>query len=136
MISALIIFCQTSVVIPQVIVLWRGREKVLPQRYFAIPEPWGKIVMAIAVAWVAAVDVLECFPVTYPVTLAGMNWISIVSVALVTFTLLLWVVSKRKIFKGPVVDMEKMRLRREEALGIASGGEVQEGNLILRREKV
>lgn len=71
----------------------------------------------------------------YPVTLAGMNWISVVAVFLVAFTLLLWVTSKRRVFKGPRVDMEKMRLRREEAMGISSGGEVVEGNLILRREK-
>lgn len=56
MISACVIFCQTSVVIPQVIVLWRGREKVLPRRYFAIPEPWGKVVNIVAVAWVVFVS--------------------------------------------------------------------------------
>ena len=81
---------------------------------------------------------LECFPVIYPVTLEGMNWISVVSVAIVVFIMLLWVLSKRRVFTGPRVDMEKMRLRREEALGIgnATGSEVMEGsNLILRREK-
>ena len=79
---------------------------------------------------------MECFPVIYPVTLTGMNWISVVTVVLLVFTLLLWITSKRRVFKGPQVDMEKMRLRREEALGIASGGEVMESNtLILRREK-
>ena len=81
---------------------------------------------------------LECFPVYYPVTLAGMNWISVISVAVLTFIALLWIISKRRVFKGPIVDMEKMRLRREEALGIgsATGVEVMEGsNLILRRDK-
>ena len=83
------------------------------------------------------VDVLECFPVIYPVTLVGMNWISVVTVVLLLFTLLLWLMSKRHVFTGPRIDMQKMRLRREEALGIATGGEVMEtNNLILRREKV
>ena len=157
MISACIFFSQTSIAIPQAIVLWRGREQVLPRRYSAIPEPWGKIITAVAVAWVAVVsfilcgtlteieahshffqvDVLECFPVIYPVTLVGMNWISVVTVVLLLFTLLLWLMSKRHVFTGPRIDMQKMRLRREEALGIATGGEVMEtNNLILRREKV
>lgn len=100
-----------------------------------MPEPLGTIINATAVAWVVFVDILECFPVSQPVTLATMNWISVVTVVLISFVMLLWVLSKRRTFKGPHVDMEKMRLRREEALGMSTGSEVVEGNVILRREK-
>lgn len=65
-----------------------------------------------------------------------MNWISVIAVAIVVFTLVLWVVSKRNVFTGPAVDMEKMRLRREEALGIAGGDHIVEGDTMLRKEKI
>ena len=136
LISASIIFISTSSVVPLAILLWRGR-KILPQRYFRIPEPWGTLVDITAVAWVAFVNVVACFPITYPATLVNMNWISVVAVALVVFVLVLWFTSKRGVFRGPKADYEKMRLRREEAMGITSGGEVVEnGNLVLRHERI
>ena len=79
------------------------------------------IVNVVAVAWVVLIDVLACFPVFYPVTfetLEGMNWISVLSVFLVLVILVLWFTTKRNVFRGPKVDMEKMRRRRAEALGI------------------
>ena len=135
MISAAIIFCQTSIVIPQAIVLYRGREKVLPPRWFAVPEPWGTMVNVVAIAWVLVVDVLVCFPVSYPVSLETMNWISVVAVGLITFIPVLWFTSKRGSFKGPHVDMEKMRQRREEALGIAGSHGAVESTVVHRAGK-
>ncbi|KAK4497422.1 hypothetical protein PRZ48_011873 [Zasmidium cellare] len=118
MISALIVFLQTSCAIPQAILLVRGRSQVLPPRYFRIPEPWGYLTNAVAVAWVVFTDGLACIPVSYPVTLENMNWISVVTVAVVGFILMLWVFDKRMTFRGPKVDFELMRIRREEALGL------------------
>ncbi|KAF2169656.1 hypothetical protein M409DRAFT_52174 [Zasmidium cellare ATCC 36951] len=134
MISALIVFLQTSCALPQAILLFRGRSKVLPPRYFRIAEPWGYLTNAIAVAWVLFTDVLACIPVSYPVTLENMNWISVVTVALVSFILLLWVFDKRKRFRGPKVDFELMRIRREEALGLLVENRV-EGDVHVRGEK-
>lgn len=119
MISALILFLQTSCAIPQAILLFRGRSKTLPPRYFRIPEPWGYITNAVAVAWVLFTDFLACIPVSYPVTLQNMKWVSVVTAGLLSlFTLLLWALDKRATFRGRKVDIELMRVGREEALGM------------------
>lgn len=118
MISALIIFLQTSCAIPQAILLFRGRSSVLPPRYFRITEPRAGSPNAVTVAWVLFTDVLACISVSHPVTLQNMNWISVVTVALLSFILILWWVDKRKTCRGPKVDMELMRLGKEEALGM------------------
>lgn len=120
MINASVIFLQTPLAIPQVIMIWRGRSKVLPPRYFAIPEPWGTSVNIIAVAYVAFTNVLGCVPISRPVTLENMNWISVVAVGIVVFVIALWLLSKRAVFMGPRVDVELMKARREEALGLTS----------------
>lgn len=119
MISAVIIFFLASCAIPPAIVLYRGRDKVLPERYFRIPAPWGTLVYATSVAWCAFVIVLACFPVFYPISsenLEGMNWISVLTVFLVVVILAMWFVRKRNTFRGPKVDVKKMQMRREEGL--------------------
>lgn len=136
MISATVVFQQTTCMVPIAIMLYRGRD-VLPPRYFRIPDPWGMIVNVVAVAWVVFIDILACFPVFYPVTsetLEGMNWISVLSVFLVLLILGLWFTTKRNVFRGPKVDMEKMRRRRAEALGIVADEE-RDGSLVSQAAK-
>ncbi|KAK5705491.1 hypothetical protein LTR97_002610 [Elasticomyces elasticus] len=119
MVSAAIIFQQTSCVIPQAIVLYRGRDKVLPQRYFTLGR-LGSIINATAVAWVIFLDVLYCFPVALPVTAQNMSYVSVVSAGLVLFILILWFTTKKNVFKGPVIDYELMNERRLAAIdGVA-----------------
>ena len=115
MVGAAIIFLQTSCVVPQAILLYRGRDKVLPERYFSLGK-WGTAINAIAIAWVVFLDVIYCLPTTLPVTKENMNYISVVSVGLVAFVFGLWLASKRSSFKGPIVDLEQIRRRREDAL--------------------
>lgn len=88
MVSAAIIFQQTSCIIPQAIVLARGRDSVLPKRYFNLGR-FGPFVNGIAVVWVVVLDILYCFPVMLPVTLENMSWVSVVSVSLVSFVVML-----------------------------------------------
>jgi choline transport protein len=116
MVSAAIIFQQTSCVIPQAILLYRGREKVLPERHFKLGR-LGPFINAIAVAWVVFLDVLYCFPVLLPATPQNMSYVSVVSVGLVAFVLGLWFTTKRKVFTGPNVDYALMEERRLAAIG-------------------
>ncbi|USW59241.1 Putative amino acid/polyamine transporter I [Septoria linicola] len=116
MISARIIFFLASCAIPPAIVLYRGCDNVLPERYFRTPAPWGTLVKATSMAWCAFVIVPECYPVFYPITsenLRGMNWISVLTVFLVVVILAMWFVRKRRTFHGPKVDSEKMQMRRK-----------------------
>ena len=115
MVGAAIIFLQTSCIIPQGILLYRGRDTVLPKRYFNLGK-WGATTNAIAVLWVVFLDVIYCLPTALPVTKENMNYISVVSVGLIAFVLGLWLTSKRSSFKGPTVDLEQIRRRREDAL--------------------
>lgn len=114
-VSANIIFLQTSCVLPQAILLWRGREKVLPDRYFSLGR-WGKYINGVSVLWVALIDILACFPTVMPVTSASMNYVSVVVFGLISIILLIWFTSKRGKFHGPYIDEELLQERRLAAL--------------------
>ena len=115
MVSATIMFTQTSCVIPQAILLYRGRDHVLPNRYFDLGR-FGTIVNAVAVSWTIFLDVLVCFPTSMPVTAENMNYVSVVFVGLASFVVLLWFSTKRGTFKGPHVNIGLMNERRLAAL--------------------
>ena len=114
MVSAAIIFQQTSCIIPQAILLYRGRD-LLPERYFNLGR-FGPFVNATAVAWVVFLDILYCFPTVLPVTPQNMSWVSVVTVGLVAFIIALWFTTKRGTFKGPHIDMDLLNSRRHAAL--------------------
>jgi choline transport protein len=111
MVSSAIVFVQTSCIVPQAILLFRGRDKVLPERQFSLGN-WGIAVNAVAVAWVSFLDIIYCFPVAIPVTLNNMTYVSVVTVGLVGFVLGLWFLSKKGKFLGPHVDMKLLEMRR------------------------
>ncbi|RVX70500.1 hypothetical protein B0A52_05151 [Exophiala mesophila] len=114
MVNAAIIFLQTSCVIPQAILLYRGRD-VLPERYFNLGK-WGKYINAIAVLWVCFLDILACFSTILPVNPENMSYVSVVCVGLVSFVVILWFISKKGKFEGPRVNTELMNARRLAAL--------------------
>lgn len=74
MVGACIVFMTTSYVIPQGILAWRGRNKILPERPLNLGA-WGLPVNILACTWVVGIDVLFCFPPVMPVTKNNMNWI-------------------------------------------------------------
>ncbi|KAL7783094.1 amino acid transporter [Trichoderma ceciliae] len=119
MVNATIMFTQTSCVIPQAILLYRGREKVLPKRYFNLGKV-GPVVNAVSVSWTFFLDVLICFPTFMPVTSENMNYVSVVYVGLTLLVLLLWFTTKRGTFTGPQVDIQMMNERRLAALNLKS----------------
>lgn len=74
MVGACIVFMTTSYVVPQGILAWRGRDKILPPRYLNLGR-WGVWVNTLACVWVAFIDVIYCIPSAMPVTKNNMNWI-------------------------------------------------------------
>lgn len=135
MVGANIIFLQTSCVIPQAILLYRGRDKVLPKRHFSLGR-YGTFINATAVLWVVALDIIYFIPTLQPVTVTNMNYVSVVTAGIVTFILVLWFTTKRNSFKGPAIDLDLIRMRREEALHqdevvlIAENGGKSEGKTV------
>lgn len=120
MVSAAIIFLQTSCIIPQAVLLYRGRDRVLPLRYFNLGR-YGAVVNGISVIWVVFLDILYCFPTTVPVTAENMSYVSIVFVGLVGFVLVLWVTTKKNTFTGPKIDLRLLNARRVAAVGPLEG---------------
>lgn len=115
MVGAAIIFLQTSCIIPQAIVLYRGRDKVLPVRYFSLGG-LSPFINASAVAWVVFLDIVYCFPVSMPVTKGNMNYVSVVATGLISFVVLLWFTAKKGKFMGPKIDMQQLMERRMAAI--------------------
>lgn len=116
MVSAAIIFLQTSCIAPQAILLYRGRDKVLPARYFSLGR-YGTAINATAVVWVLFLDIIYCFPTLVPATSVNMNYVSVVVTGLTLFVLSLWLISKKGTFTGPKIDMAQLESRRMAALG-------------------
>ncbi|KAJ5758113.1 uncharacterized protein N7511_006807 [Penicillium nucicola] len=102
MVGAAVIFLQTSCALPQAILLWRGRDKVLPERAFSLGR-LGPAINSIAVMWVVFLDIIFFLPTEMPVTKENMNYVSVVSVGLTGFVLGLYFFSKRGRFNGPMV---------------------------------
>lgn len=100
-VNASILVMNVSYVIPQAIVLYRGRKAVLPDRHFDLGV-MGPFINAFSVIWVSVFIVLFCFPVTYPTTVQSMNYVSVVVVGVVVIVLGGWYGGKRRTFTGPV----------------------------------
>ncbi|PWY69693.1 amino acid transporter [Aspergillus heteromorphus CBS 117.55] len=101
-ISMCIISLNVTYVIPQGIVLIRGRESVLPHRAFAMGKCLGGFCNAFSVLWVSMITVLFCLPLTIPTTVQDMNYVSVVIAAAVAFIVAAWWGGKRQTFCGPV----------------------------------
>ncbi|KAK9387739.1 amino acid/polyamine transporter I [Lipomyces mesembrius] len=110
-IGSSIMFLNITYVIPQAIVAYRGREKVLPPRPFRLPGYIGYFTNWFSTLWVIFVSVLFCLPSTMPVVgkPAAMNYTSVVFVAVLVFVLLFWAFDKRKTFVGPDVKESLLR---------------------------
>jgi choline transport protein len=102
MVGAAVIFLQTSCALPQAILLWRGRDKVLPERAFSLGR-LGPTINFISVMWVVFLDIIFFLPTEMPVTKQNMNYVSAVSIGLTLFVLGLYFFSKRGQFNGPRV---------------------------------
>ncbi|EMT67641.1 Putative amino-acid permease C15C4.04c [Fusarium odoratissimum] len=120
MVSAAIIFLQTSCVIPQAVLLYRGRDRVLPLRYFSLGR-YGAAINGISVAWVVFLDILYCFPTTMPVTPENMSYVSVVFTGLVAFVIALWFTTKKGTFTGPQINIDLLNARRMAAVQTLEG---------------
>lgn len=103
-ISMAILALNVSYVVPQAIVLWRGRDNVLPpRRIFRLGRATGTFFNAFACLWVAFYTVVFCFPIALPVTVQSMNYASVVVAGIVVFIICFWFAAKRKTFTGPII---------------------------------
>ncbi|EAW09724.1 putative GABA permease [Aspergillus clavatus NRRL 1] len=100
-VSMSILSLNVTYVIPQGIVLFRGRDTVLVDRRFNLGR-YGVFVNAFSCLWVCLYTVIYCFPTYMPPTMTNMNYLSPVVVGIVMVILMVWYGGKRKTFVGPV----------------------------------
>jgi choline transport protein len=100
-VSMSILSMNATYVIPQGILLFRGREKVLVDRYFDLGR-YGVFVNAFSCLWVGLYTVIFCFPTIMPPAPSNMNYLAPVVVIIVVLILVVWYGGKKKTFLGPV----------------------------------
>ncbi|GIK01579.1 hypothetical protein Aspvir_005617 [Aspergillus viridinutans] len=100
-VSMAILSMNVTYVIPQGILLFRGREKILVDRYFDLGR-YGVFVNAFSCLWVGLYTVIFCFPTIMPPTPSNMNYLAPVVVAIVVLILAVWYGGKKKTFSGPL----------------------------------
>ncbi|MCJ1246644.1 hypothetical protein MMC30_003853 [Trapelia coarctata] len=71
-----------------------------------LPGVWGIMNNAFACGYMLVILVFSLFPPTTPTTLATMNYASLVTGALALFSVFYYYVWGRKIYKGPVIEIE------------------------------
>jgi choline transport protein len=102
-ISMSILALNVTYMIPQGIVLFRGRDKVLPpSRYFNLGKILGPFCNIFSVLWVSLYTVLFCLPTFLPAEVASMNYVSVVVAGVVLIIIIMWYSGKNKTFVGPV----------------------------------
>ncbi|PWY95553.1 amino acid transporter [Aspergillus sclerotioniger CBS 115572] len=112
LISLAIIILNVCYVIPQGIVLLRGRDLALPRRSFAMGKRLGTICNAVSVLWVTVILIFFCFPLRVPTTVHEMNYVSAVITGFVVLIAVGWWGGKRTTFSGPVYVSLSPGLRR------------------------
>ncbi|RHZ63117.1 hypothetical protein CDV55_106010 [Aspergillus turcosus] len=115
-ISMSILSMNVTYVIPQGILLFRGREKVLVDRYFDLGR-YGVFVNAFSCAWVGLYTVIFCFPTIMPPAPSNMNYLAPVVVIIVVLILAVWYGGKKKTFLGPSVVIAEA-LAHESSIAI------------------
>lgn len=80
---------------------------MLPTRYLSLGW-FGTFCNAFAVVWTAVLTVIICFPPSLPVTVAAMNYTSVVLVGMILIVLRLWFAVGRKKFTGPKISWEML----------------------------
>ncbi|RHZ66899.1 putative GABA permease [Aspergillus thermomutatus] len=101
-VSMSVLSLNVTYVIPQGILLFRGREDVLVDRCFNLGR-YGVFVNAFSCLWVGLYTVIFCFPTIMPPTPSNMNYLAPVLVIIVILILAVWYGGKKKTFVGPSV---------------------------------
>ncbi|GFG09850.1 choline transport protein [Aspergillus udagawae] len=117
-VSMAILSMNVTYVIPQGIVLFRGREKVLVDRYFDLGR-YGVFVNAFSCLWVGLYTVIFCFPTIMPPTPSNMNYLAPVVVVIIVLILAVWYGGKKKTFSGPSVVIAEA-LAQESSIAIVA----------------
>jgi choline transport protein len=117
-INTLSLFLIISYTFPQVMLLIKGRN-TLPKHYFDLGR-FGYFVNYTSVLFTSLFIVILCYPSYKDVSATNMNWVAVSFVGLSLIIVLMWFAGLRNTYRGPILDVEKITLLREEPFaGIA-----------------
>ncbi len=131
-ISMSILSLNVTYAIPQGIVFFRGRDKVLPHtRQFNLGKIFGPFCNIFCVCWVCLYTVLFCLPTFLPAEVESMNYVSVVVAGCALIIVIMWFSGKRKTFVGPVSSYPVLRslclFDREKVVLIRSDTDYKHG---------
>ncbi|KAI5291400.1 hypothetical protein KEM54_005015 [Ascosphaera aggregata] len=92
----------TSYALPVMVSLVRRRQHVQHAPYSL--GRFGYLINSITVIWVLFATVLFCMPVTLPVSKSSMNYASAVFAGFAAISVIFYITSARKTFKGPPIS--------------------------------
>lgn len=84
----------TSFALVFALALWRGRDFLAQDRWLHLGR-WGVLFQAVTMVWCIFVSVWLCFPLFMPITLAYMNWTSLVVVCIAVLSVLYWLIFRK-----------------------------------------
>jgi len=103
--GASVIGLYTSYATPILLRITSGRDKFVPGS-FSLGR-WSNLIGAIAVAWVAFINILLLFPFGQHTNAKTMNYAVVIIMAVFIYASLSWAFSARKWFKGPASNLSK-----------------------------
>ncbi|KAL4991693.1 amino acid/polyamine transporter I [Aspergillus falconensis] len=122
-ITSAVLFLNITYAVPQGILLVRRAQslltstpekgtsmKVLPPRYLNLGPLLGPFCNAFSILWIIVLGVFVCFPTHIPVDVASANYTPAVVVGIFGLIVLFWGLNGRKMFEGPRVDWEGLRM--------------------------
>ncbi|KAF7597026.1 hypothetical protein BBP40_011392 [Aspergillus hancockii] len=87
--------------VPQGIVLWRGRDAVLPEHSFDLGRIFGPFCNIFSCLWMSLYMVVLCLPIYIPVAAETMNYVFVVVIGSLVFIAVMWIFQGRTSFTGP-----------------------------------
>jgi len=112
--GAYVIGLCTSYATPIFLRITSGRDKFVPGSFTL--GRWYLPIGAIAVAWVAFINVLLVFPTVRPTTAQNMNYAVVIIMSVFIYATLSWIFSARKWFTGPVRNLSEAPSLEEKEL--------------------
>jgi amino acid permease (GABA permease) len=103
--GASVIGLYTSYATPIFLRITSGRDKFVPGSFHL--GRWSNLIGAIAVAWVAFINILLLFPSGQHTNAKDMNYAVVIIMSVFIYAALSWVFSARKWFRGPVPNLSK-----------------------------
>jgi choline transport protein len=120
-ITSAVLYINITIAAPQILLVFRGRDKMLPERPFKLGLI-GWLCNVFALCWIPVLIVLVCMPPALPITVESMNYTSPILVGIVVIIVGGYFVFGKH-FEGPNIDWDMLNAgnRLEHEMKTSSG---------------